>query len=67
MCRWRRAIGDGCAGGDGSGGTSVVNDNYTLAQTSVTRQYTAYGRIPAGQNHASAGSYLDNLVVTLNY
>ncbi len=53
--------------GDGSGGTSVVHDSYALTQTSVTRQYTIYGRIPTGQNQANAGSYLENIIVTLSY
>jgi spore coat protein U-like protein len=28
--------------------------------------YTVYGRIPAGQD-AAAGTYLDTIVVTVNY
>lgn len=53
--------------GDGSGGTSTVNDGYLLgALFPVVRNYTVYGRMPAGQNVAP-GSYTDTITVTINY
>lgn len=53
--------------GDGSGGTTTVSDNYTLSVLfSVVRNYTVYGRMPAGQNVAP-GSYTDTITVTINY
>lgn len=52
--------------GDGSGGTSLVSDGYTLGLLVVTRDYTAYGRIPGSQNVA-AGAYADTVVVTVTY
>jgi spore coat protein U-like protein len=54
--------------GDGTNGTSVVTDSYTLPASSNTLQYTVYGRIPgSGQNGAVAGGYTDTIVITLNY
>jgi spore coat protein U-like protein len=53
--------------GDGTGGTSMVSDNYSLPASSSTRQYTIYGRIPGGQSGAVAGSYADTVVITLTY
>lgn len=54
--------------GDGTGSTGIVGAtiNFNLFQFSKSAMHTAYGRIPAGQN-ASAGSYNDNLVVTLTF
>lgn len=52
--------------GDGSAGTGTVSDSYLLGLFTVTRRYTVYGRIPAGQN-ARAGNYGDTVVVTVNY
>lgn len=51
--------------GDGSGGTSVINDGYTLAILApVTRNYTIYGQIPAEQAVAP-GAYTDSIVATV--
>jgi spore coat protein U-like protein len=52
--------------GDGTGGTSIVSDNYSLPAATSTRTYTVYGEIPI-QTGPIAGSYLDTLVITLNY
>lgn len=52
--------------GDGSSGTSVRADAYTLTAPSVTRNYTLFGRTFAGQK-TLVGSYGDSLVVTLNF
>jgi spore coat protein U-like protein len=52
--------------GDGSSGTSTVNDGYSLGLFTVIRNYNVYGRIPALQN-AVAGSYADSIIVTVNY
>lgn len=52
--------------GDGTGGTSYVSALTLLAIGSTTRNYTLYGRIPAGQD-LRAGGYSDTIVVTLNY
>lgn len=47
--------------GDGSGGSVTVGGN-----TDTSAEHTVYGRIPARQNVYS-GSYLDSIVVTLEY
>jgi len=52
--------------GDGSGTTTLVSDQRTLIVGSNISNYTVYGRIPAGQDVA-AGTYLDTIVVTVNY
>jgi len=52
--------------GNGSGSTSLVSGNVTLAVGTTQTNYTVYGRIPAGQDSA-AGMYMDTIVVTLNY
>lgn len=53
--------------GNGSGGTAVVSDGYTIALLlPVTRNYTVYGRVPALQAVAP-GSYVDTIVVTVSY
>jgi spore coat protein U domain-containing protein, fimbrial subunit CupE1/2/3/6 len=52
--------------GDGSGTTTLVSDQRTLIVGSNISSYTVYGRIPAGQDPA-AGTYLDTIVVTVNY
>lgn len=52
--------------GDGTGVSSVVSDSYLIGLFTVTRNYTVYGRIPAGQD-ASVGNYSDTLIVTVNY
>src|SRR5258708_11531563 len=53
--------------GDGTGGTSTVSDSYSLPASSSTRQYTVFGRIPGSQSSAVAGSYTDNMLITLPY
>ena len=52
--------------GDGSGGTSTVADGYLLSIGTVTRNYTAYGRIPARQV-VRAGAYADGITITVSY
>ena len=52
--------------GDGSGTTTLVSDQRTLIVGSNISSYTVYGRIPAGQD-AAAGTYLDAIVVTVDY
>jgi len=53
--------------GDGSAGTATVSDGYLISVlVPVVRNYTVYGRLPAGQN-VPPGSYADTIVVTVNY
>ena len=52
--------------GDGSPGTAVISDSYSVGQDTISNQYPIYGRIPAGQNYY-IGSYRDILIVTVNY
>ncbi len=54
--------------GDGTGGSQTGGATMTLTRTSPTQQTssTIYGRIPAGQDVAP-GTYLDTIVVTVNY
>jgi spore coat protein U-like protein len=52
--------------GDGSGTTTLVSVQRTLIVGSNISSYTAYRRIPAGQD-AAAGTYLDTVVVTVDY
>jgi len=54
------------AWGDGSGTTTLVSDQRLLIIGANITSYTVYGRIPAGQD-AAAGTYLDTIVVTVNY
>ncbi len=52
---------------DGSGGTSVVSDGYTLSLLCCeVRNYTVYGRIAGGQN-AAPGLYTDAIIVTVEW
>lgn len=51
--------------GDGSDGSSTVSDGYSFFGT-ITRSYTVYGRIPAGQ-WPPAGVYIDSITVTITY
>ena len=53
--------------GDGTGGTSTVNDTYALSATTYAKDYTVYGEIPGPQHGALVGSYADTIVVTLTY
>lgn len=53
--------------GDGTAGTSAVGDGYLLGLGITTRNYTVYGKIPARQSNAVAGSYSDAIIVTIAY
>ncbi len=51
--------------GDGAGGTSMISKSYLLGLGGGrTDTFTAYGRLPAGQN-VSAGAYSDTIVATV--
>lgn len=52
--------------GDGTGGTSFINDGYLLGLFTVERDYPVYGRLPAQQD-VPAGYYSDSITVTVNY
>lgn len=52
--------------GDGTAGSATLADGYLLLLLSDQRNYPVYGRIPAGQN-VPPGSYIDSIVVTVNY
>ena len=54
--------------GDGTAGTSVVNGIVVLSLSlPVSATYTVYGRMPAGQSGATAGSYADSIIMTVSY
>ena len=54
--------------GNGTSGTSTVTDSYSLQSTSsVNRNYTVYGRMPAQQTGSSPGTYSDTVTVTLAF
>lgn len=54
--------------GDGSGGSSAVSGGLTLSLlNAVSVPHTAYGRVPAAQTSAVAGSYSDLITVTVTY
>jgi len=53
--------------GDGKGSTALITDSYTFpVLCCVTRNYTSYGRIDAGQN-VGPGFYIDSIVVKVNF
>ena len=54
--------------GDGTDGSQTGGATMTLTRSNPTQEAssTIYGRIPAGQDVA-AGTYLDTIVVTVNY
>ena len=53
--------------GDGTSGTGTVSDSYGLLSLgSVTRNYTAYGRVAPMQNVAP-GAYTDVLTILISY
>jgi spore coat protein U-like protein len=54
--------------GDGTASTAVVNAtmNFNFFQFSKSATHTTYGRVPAGQG-SNAGSYTDNIVVTITF
>ncbi len=51
--------------GDGTSGTSVIKDSITLTNGHASQDYAIYGRMPAGQNEASEGTYTDTAVITI--
>jgi spore coat protein U-like protein len=53
--------------GDGTSGTIVVSDSYSISTSPTVRNYNVYGRIPAGETAVTAAAYNDLIVVTLNY
>lgn len=52
--------------GNGSSGTSIVSDSYTLNLFSQTRNYAVYGHVPMSQNVAP-GAYSDTIQVTVTF
>lgn len=52
--------------GNGTGGTSVVGDSYTMTAGTVIKNYSVYMRIPRAQS-VNAGSYADSITVTVTY
>lgn len=52
--------------GNGTGGTSVVVDSYTMTAGTVIKNYSVYMRIPRAQS-INAGSYTDSITVTVTY
>jgi spore coat protein U-like protein len=53
--------------GDGSGSTGIVSSPLILLQIgNASFNYPVYGAIPAGQDRA-AGTFIDTIVVTVNY
>ena len=52
--------------GDGSVGSVVVSDGYTLGAPTVTRNYPVYGRTP-GLQKMPVTLYTDSIVVTLTF
>ena len=53
--------------GDGTSGTMVVSDSYSLSTSPTVRNYTVYGRIPSGETGLTAAAYSDTIVISLNY
>jgi len=53
--------------GDGSRGTIIVSDSYTMVTSQTVHPYPMYGRIPAGQTRTSSGTYGGDISVTLIY
>jgi spore coat protein U-like protein len=53
--------------GDGTGGTLVVSDSYSISTSPTVRNYTVYGRIPAGETGVTAAAYNDSIAITLDY
>lgn len=52
--------------GDGTGGTSVVSDSYTMSAGVIIKNYPVYMRIPSSQL-VNAGMYYDNITVNVLY
>lgn len=53
--------------GDNSGDSGMVQDSFSLSTTTVTKDYTVYGLIPAAQNRVYIGNYTDTIIVTVDY
>jgi spore coat protein U-like protein len=53
--------------GDGTGGTAVLTDSYTMATSPTQHTYTIYGRIQSGQTQARPNSYSDQVTLVLSY
>jgi len=53
--------------GDGTNGTSMIQDSYNITSGPVDKTYTVYGRIFGGQYTATPGAYSDSLVITVSY
>ncbi|MGA9564809.1 MAG: spore coat U domain-containing protein [Candidatus Korobacteraceae bacterium] len=53
--------------GDGSGGTVVVTDSFTLVTPQASHSYPMYGRIPGGQSRVPSGVYGADITITLIY
>lgn len=52
--------------GDGTGQTKTIHGGHGVGQSTVTRNYTVYARVPGRQN-IQAGAYIDSVVVTVIY
>ncbi len=52
--------------GNGTSSTATVSDSYTIFG-STTRNYAAYGSIPALQRTVTVGTYTDSVTVTVTY
>ncbi|MEQ1885437.1 MAG: spore coat protein U domain-containing protein [Bryobacteraceae bacterium] len=53
--------------GDGTSSTYTLTDSMTLTSTSTTKYYTVYGRITSSQHQLQAGTYTDNITLTVDY
>ena len=53
--------------GDGTGGSTLLGDSYTMILSPTTRTYPVYGRIPGGQTQARVGTYVDTIMVTVTF
>lgn len=54
--------------GDGTSGTGVVSDSFTILLLGGTsRTHSVYGRIPGGQASVPPGIYTDIVTITLDY
>ena len=53
--------------GDGTGGSTLVSDSYTMISSPTIRTYPVYGRIPGGQTSAHVGTYSDTIMVTVAF
>ncbi len=53
--------------GDGTNGTSTIQDSVTIVSGTASKSFTVYGRIHGGQYNALPGTYAGQLVMTVNY